>query len=233
MMMKKILSVSLLTTSLLVNGVGIIHAEEQSEAQQKWKQTPEYQAIQTLQEQRKQLNAQLKAQGEQNRAAWEALWSGVPQEVRETVKSVMNEIKPLREENKQLAAALKEAKQAKDEERIREIKAKLEANHQAIEAKLAPIQSEWEQIKELRNALKETKSQVKPIREEKKANHQKVVELRADVKETMKNAKEAYKNGQETEWKDALGDAADLLEQLIAVKTEILSQKQAIYDILK
>jgi chromosome segregation ATPase len=232
-MMKKILSVSLLTTSLLVNGMGIIHAEEQAEAQQLWKQTPEFQAIQALQEQRKQLNAQLKAQGEQNRAAWEALRSGVPREVRETVKRVMNEIKPLREENKQLVAALKEAKQAKDEDRIREIKAELEANHQAMEAKLAPIQSEWEQVKELHHALKEPKSQVKPIREEKKANHQKVIELRTDIKETIKNAKEAYKNGQETEWKDALGDAADLLEQLIAVKSEILSQKQAIYDILK
>lgn len=231
--MKKMVSVSLLAATLLVGGVGTIHAEEGAQQQAKWKQTPEYQALQTLQEQRKQLNEQLKAQGEQNKAAWEALKGDVSPEVREQVKSVMQAIKPLREENKQLVAQLKEAKQAKDVEQIRALKAKIQANHQAIEAKLAPIQAEWEQVKELHQSLKAIKSQVKPIREEKKANHEKVVQLRGDLKETLKNAKEAYKNGGETEWKEMLDDAAGLLEQLNAVKEEILTQKQAIYDVLK
>jgi chromosome segregation ATPase len=231
--MKKMVSVSLLAATLLVGGVGTIHAEEGDQQQAKWKQTPEYQALQTLQEQRKQLNEQLKAQGEQNKAAWEARKGDVSPEVREQVKSVMQAIKPLREENKQLVAQLKEAKQAKDVERVRALKAKIQANHQAIEAKLAPIHAEWEQVKTLHQSLKAIKSQVKPIREEKKANHEKVIQLRGDLAETMKNAKEAYKNGGETEWKEMLNDAAGLLEQLNAVKEEILAQKQAIYDVLK
>jgi chromosome segregation ATPase len=231
--MKKIVSVSVIAASLLLQGAGIIHAEEKEANRQNMKQTPEYQAILTLLEERKQLNEQLKSQGEQNRAVWEELRSGVPKEVRETVKRVMAELKPLREENKRLTAELKEAKQAKDAERIQALKAEIEANHQAMEAKLAPIQAEWEQVKELRQSLKEPISQVKPIREEKKANHEEVVKLRAEWKERIKAAKEAYKNGEESQWKEALADAAALLEQLTEVKSEILNQKKAIYDILK
>ena len=43
--MKKILSVSLLTASLLAGGTGIIHAEEQPAQEQKLNQTPEYQEL--------------------------------------------------------------------------------------------------------------------------------------------------------------------------------------------
>ncbi|WP_289143023.1 hypothetical protein [uncultured Brevibacillus sp.] len=98
--MKKILSVSLLTASLLAGGTGIIHAEEQPAQEQKLNQTPEYQELQSLLTIKKDLNEKLKAQTTQNKAMWESVRSGVSEEVRAAVKNVMQEIKPIREAKK-------------------------------------------------------------------------------------------------------------------------------------
>ena len=76
--MKKILSVSLLTASLLAGGTGVIHAEEQPIQAQKLKQTPEYQELQALLTIKKELNEKLKAQTAQNKAMWELVRSDVP-----------------------------------------------------------------------------------------------------------------------------------------------------------
>lgn len=230
--MKKILSVSLLTASLLAGGTGIIHAEEQPATKQKLTQTPEYQELQSLLQQKKKLNAELKAQSEKNQALWDTLRGDVPQEVRDAVKKAMAEIKPMREENKNLVIQMKEAKKVKDKEKVAELKAKIEANHQAIDAKLTPLESELAQVKELHQKLKEPLAEIKPIREAKKANHEKALQVKQEWKETIKSAKNSFKNGDES-WKSSLTEAIALIEQLTDIKTEILSQKASIYDSLQ
>ncbi|MDF2683528.1 MAG: hypothetical protein K0R47_4718 [Brevibacillus sp.] len=230
--MKKILSVSLLTTSLLASSAGIIHAEEKTVKEPKWKQTAEYQQLQTLQGQSKELNIALKAQGEKNKAIWDSLKGGVPEEVRDTVKAAIDELKPLREENKNLSAQLKEAKLAKDKEKVASIKAQLEANHQTIEAKLAPIADEVAQVKESHKNLKEPLAEVKPIRDAKKANKDEAHQVKQEIQNTLTSAKESFKNGDEA-WQSSLNDAIDLTKQLNALKSEILSQKTSIYETLQ
>ncbi|MED4586838.1 hypothetical protein [Brevibacillus choshinensis] len=230
--MKKILSVSLLTTSLLASSTGIIHAEEKPVKEPKLKQTAEYQQLQTLQGQSKELNIELKAQGEKNKAMWDSFRGDIPQEVRDTVKAALAELKPLREENKNLSAQLKEAKQAKDKEKVASIKAALEANHQTIEAKLAPIADEVAQVKEGHKNLKEPLAEVKPIRDAKKANKDEAQQVKQEIKDIITSAKESFKNG-DAAWQSSLNDAIDLTEQLNALKSEILSQKTTIYETLK
>lgn len=230
--MKKILSVSLLTTSLLASSTGIIHAEEKPVKEPKLKHTAEYQQLQTLQAQSKELNIELKAQGEKNKALWDSFRGDIPQEVRDTVKAAMAELKPLREENKNLSAQLKEAKQAKDKEKIASIKAQLEANHQTIEAKLAPIAEEVAQVKESHKNLKEPLAEVKPIRDAKKANKDEAHQVKQDIKDTLTSAKQSFKNGDEA-WQSSLNDAIDLTEQFNALNSEILSQKTSIYETLQ
>lgn len=230
--MKKILSVSLLTTSLLASGAGIIHAEEAPVKEPKLKQTAEFQQLKALQSQSKELNIQLKAQGEKNKAIWESLKGDVPQEVRDTVKAALAELKPLREENKNLSAQLKEAKHAKDKEKIASIKAELEANHQTIETKLAPIADQVAQVKESHKNLKEPRAEVKPIRDAKKANKEEALQVKQQIADALTSARESYKNGDGT-WSSSLNDAIDLTEQLNALKSEILSQKTSIYEALQ
>jgi len=230
--MKKILSVSLLTASLLAGGTGIIHAEEQPAQEQKLNQTPEYQELQSLLTIKKDSIEKLKAQTSQNKAMWESVRSDVPEEVRATVKNVMLEIKPIRETNKALTVQLKEAKAAKDKAKVAELKAAIEANHQAIKSKLAPIESELAQVKALHQQLKEPMVQIKPIREAKKANREEATQIKQQFKDKMKVTKEAYKNGDNT-WSTSLTEAIDLLEQWTDIENEILSQKASIYDALQ
>ncbi|QRG67701.1 hypothetical protein [Brevibacillus choshinensis] len=230
--MKKILSVSLLTTSLLASSAGIIHAQEAPAKEPKLKQTAEFQQLKTLHSQTKEMNTQLKAQGEKNKAVWDSLKGDVPQEVRDTVKAALAELKPLREENKSLTSQLKEAKQAKDKEKIASIKAQLEANHQTIEAKLAPIADQVAQVKESHKNLKEPLAEVKPIRDAKKANKEEVMQVKQQIEGALTAAKESYKNGDDA-WQSSLNDAIDLTEQLNALKSEILSQKTSIYEALQ
>ncbi|MFD2370629.1 hypothetical protein ACFSO0_11880 [Brevibacillus sp. GCM10020057] len=230
--MKKLLSVSLLTTGLLASSAGIIHAEEKPVKDPGWKQTAEFQQLQTLQEQSKQLNSQLKAQSEKNKAVWDSLRGNIPQEVRDTVKAAMAELKPVREENKALTAELKAAKQAKDKEKIASLKAQLEANHQKIEARLAPIANEVAQVKEGRQNLKEPLAEVKPIRDAKKANREQAKQVKQGVHAALASAKEAYKNG-DPAWQSSLNEAIDLMKQLNDLKSEILSQKVSIYEALQ
>lgn len=230
--MKKILSVSLLTASLLAGGTGIIHAEEQPAQEQKLNQTPEYQELQSLLTIKKDLNEKLKAQTSQNKAMWESVRSRVPEEVRAAVKNVMQEIKPIRETNKALTVQLKEAKAAKNKAKVAELKAAIEANHQAIKSKLAPIESELAQVKALHQQLKEPMAQIKPIREAKKSNREEATQTKQQHKDKMKVAKEAYKNGDNT-WSTSLTEAIDLLEQWTDIENEILSQKASIYDALQ
>ncbi|MGG4499112.1 hypothetical protein [Brevibacillus reuszeri] len=230
--MKKILSVSLLTASLLAGGTGVIHAEEQPIQAQKLKQTPEYQELQALLTIKKELNEKLKAQTAQNKAMWESVRSDVPEEVRTTVKNMMVEIKPIRETNKALTAQLKEAKAAKDKAKFAELKAAIEANHKTIKAKLAPIESELAQIKALHQQLKEPMTQMKPIREAKKANREEAVQVKQEFKDKLKATKDAYKNG-DNAWNTSLTEAIDLIEQWTEIENEILSQKASIYDILQ
>lgn len=230
--MKKILSVSLLTTSLLASSAGIIHAEETPAKELKLKQTTEFQQLKTLQSQSKELNVQLKAQGEKNKAIWESLKGDVPQEVRDAVKAALAELKPLREENKNLSAQLKEAKQTKDKEKIASIKAQLEANHQTIEAKLAPLADQVAQVKESHKNLKEPLAEVKPIRDVKKANKEKALQVKQQIADALTSAKESYKNGDDA-WQSSVSNAIDLTEQLNALKSEILSQKTSIYEALQ
>ncbi len=238
--MKKWLAASVLTASLLANGLAVAGAQEPTaaDAQQhqakaetaKWKQTPEYQALEALQQQRKQLNEQLKSQTAANRELWESLKSVLPQEKREEIKNVLKEVKGLREANKNLVAQLKEAQVNKDKAKVQELKQQIAANHQAIQDKLAPYQADIAKLKELHKQVAE---QVKPIRQEKKANHEKVVTLREQIKSAIVNAKDANKAGNDAEVKQQLDDAIALLQQLISVKQEILSEKQQIADILK
>ncbi|WP_103110893.1 hypothetical protein [Brevibacillus reuszeri] len=230
--MKKILSVSLLTASLLAGGTGIIHAEEQPAQEQKLNQTPEYQELQSLLTIKKDLNEKLKAQTSQNKAMWESVRSGVSEEVRAAVKNVMQEIKPIRETNKALTVQLKEAKAAKDKAKVAELKAAIEANHQAIKSKLTPIESELAQVKALHQQLKEPMAQIKPIREAKKANREDATQIKQQFKDKMKVTKEAYKHGDNT-WSTSLTEAIDLLEQWTDIENEILSQKASIYDALQ
>ncbi|MGG1664631.1 hypothetical protein [Brevibacillus sp. NRS-1366] len=230
--MKKILSVSLLTASLLVGGTGILHAEELPTKEQKWKQTPEYQELQSLLTIKKDLNAKLKDQTAQNKAMWDSLRGDVSAEVRETVKNVMLEIKPIREENKNLTVQLKAAKTAKDKAKATELKAAIEANHQIIKSKLVPIETELAQVKALHQQLKEPLTQIKPIREAKKANREEAQQIKQQFQDKLKVAKEAYKNGEDT-WNASLTDAIDLIQQWTDIENEILSQKASIYDALQ
>lgn len=230
--MKKILSAALLTTSLIASGTGIIHAEENPAKTPKLGQTAEYQQLQILRNQTKEVDAARKAQGEKNKALWESLKGSVSQEVRDRVKAVLAEIKPLREENKSLAVQLKEAKGSKDKEKIVSLKARLEANHQAIEQKLAPIESELAQVKEMHQSLKAPLAEVKPIREAKKASKEAANQLKQQIKETVASAKESYKIGSDA-WQSTLTDAIDLTRQLGEIKSEILTQKTSIYEALQ
>ncbi|WP_411502986.1 hypothetical protein [Brevibacillus centrosporus] len=230
--MKKILSVSLLTTSLLASSAGIIHAEEKSVEEPKLKQTLEYQQLQTLQTQTKELNTDLKAQGEKNKALWDSLRGDIPQEVLDAVKAAMTDLKPIREENKALTVQLKEAKQAKDKEEVASLKAEIEANHQTIEAKLSPIADQVAQVKEGKKNLKEPLAEVKPIRDAKKANKEEAQQLKQQIKDKVASAKEAFKSG-DTAWQSSLNEANDLTEQLKSLKSEILSQKVSIFEALQ
>lgn len=229
--MKKILSVTLLTASLLAGGTGIIHAQEQPK-QQKLKQTPEYQELQSLLTIKQDLNNQRKDQTAQNKAMWESLRGDVSPEVRETVKNVMLDLKPIREENKELTVQLKAAKAAKDKAKIAEIKIAIEANHQTIKNKLAPIESELAQVKALHQQLKEPLAQIKPIRDAKKANREEAQVIKQQFQDKLKATKEAYKSGDLT-WNASLAEAIDLIEQWTEIDNEILSQKASIYDALQ
>lgn len=230
--MKKLLSVSLLTTGLLVSSAGIIHAEDKPVQEPGWKQSAEFQQLQSLREQTKQLNRELQAQGEKNRAIWDSLRGDIPQEVRDTVKAAMAELKPVREENKALAAQLKGAKQAKDKDKIASLKAQLEANHQKIASRLAPIADEVAQVKAARQNLKEPLAEIKPIRDAKKANREQAKQVKQDIHTALASAKEAYKNG-DSAWQSALDEVIALTKQLNDLKAEILAQKVSISEALQ
>lgn len=241
MVMKKFLAVSIVTASLMMSGVGAVGAEELPTAQAKQtkenaaklQNTPEFQAIQALNQQRKDLNEQLKAMKGTNQALWDAVNGDFTPELRQQIKAALAEIKPLKEANKALVAQLKEAKADKDQEKAKALKAQIEANHQAIQEKLAPVSEDLAKLKELRQTLKEPLSQIKPIRQEKKANHEQVKQLRTEIKDGLKAAKEAYKAQNEEALKAHLDEVTADLQALVNAKEEIIKEKQEIGEILK
>ncbi|MBH0330405.1 hypothetical protein ABH14_11475 [Brevibacillus brevis] len=231
--MKKLLSVSVIAACLLAtSAVGAFAAEKEGKGTG-WSSLPEVQSLKALQVEKKALQDKRKAQTQTNKQAWDILWGDVTPEVRETVKSALAETKPLREENKTLSAELKEAKKAKDKEKVVSIKAEIAANHTAIEEKLAQIQTELTQVKEKKASFKEMNQQLKPIRTEKKENKEQAKELKAKEKSTVKEAKEVFKAGDKEQAATSLQEAADLLKDLTQVQSEILEQKQAISEIIQ
>lgn len=231
--MKKMLSLSVIAASLFATSAVGAFAAEKEEKEAGWKSLPEFQALKALQVEQKALQDQLKAQSQINQQAWSVHWGDVTVEVREKVKGALAETKPLREVNKSLSAELKEAKKAKDKQKVASLKAEIAANHTAIEEKLAHVQTELAQVKEQKASFKELTQEVKPIRTEKKANREQSVEIKADKKTTVKQAKEAFKAGDREQAAISLTEAADLLKQLMEIQNEILEQKQAIAQIIQ
>jgi hypothetical protein len=197
------------------------------------KDTAEYQSWQTLVQQNKVLQEQLKNQREINQQAWNTLKGAVSSDLRSHVKQALSETKTLRENNKALLEQLKAAKASKDKEKVQSLKQQIAANHQAIEAKLAAIKPDLEAVKQLGAKLKNIKTLVQPIRDAKKADWQKVAQLREQLKSTVKQAKDSRKQNNAAEMTAQLNEAANLLQQIMTLKNEIITQKSQIAEMLK
>ncbi|MFD2445321.1 hypothetical protein ACFSO7_15260 [Bacillus sp. CGMCC 1.16607] len=224
--MKKAFAASILVGSLLFGGISVGAQENISEKKQTIRKSISYEEL-------KIVNEQLKTQTELNKQLLQTYKLTIPKDVKDRVKQVLEEVKPLRIKNKELGAQLKAAKTNKDKDKVQQLKIQLTENQKEIEKKMTLIQPDIYKIKQYQSELKKLKEQMKSITKALKAKQETVHQLKQKLDTIIQHAKQSKKQGNKEQVHAYLVEADGLAEQITILKKEILAQKTVIGDILQ